>query len=971
MGYRRSLGLILAMGLLLSPAAARELGAQATAASSLSGSVVDGLDDPVVNAVVTLWMGDRDTGREAATDRSGRFTVDGLLPGRYDLRVEALGFHPRVVRGITVRPGGRASIAVRLREGRPPVTQVDTVSAGGSGPEGQRWLEDLELRAPSSSMEIREALELVTTMDARMGALGLPSGFTTTTVQGIPYRSTAVAPGLQDPASALSGGSAGLVRIAPLGPSSGFGLGAGGEVEVFNPSLPAGELEVFGAYSWSALWTGRYDVPQGTTPSSFWGGVRTSFDLVPDAARVLVGADVQHLERPREALFPGTTAAGGAGVEDAEVVSAFALMDWDLGDGSRVDFGARLGARPAANSIHPLAYPDAQSGLKARDIILGGGILSRIGRASGLSIRAGFTRSERSGTEAWPVSADAPFLYDVRRAYQTGVAPLSQGEGSRQGIFGSVSLRHETGAHALEGGLELLRSTHEIRPLSADILWAGAGDPFSDGWQGMATGYRDVAGPEPFSVSNLAVFARDTWDAAPGLRVLLGARWHRERLPVEDLRLDQDWAELTGLAVVTPASDADGFAGHAGLDWLAGGGAVRVTANVGATVDEIDPWILAEALATDGQAQFQRTLSGSGGFDAWPAFPAGGGISRSLPTLTLLPESMDLPASAYASLGISTERQGWSFGVSGMFRRTENLLRRADLNRASAPSGVTDAGLPVWGSLVQVGSLVTESPGSSRRFQEYDHVWAVLQDGWSQYAGLTVFSERRPANGIQLAAWYTISTTTDNLPGLGSGRAELATAGTVSGADDWSEGTSDLDIPHRVGVSAAIPFPVLAGGVLRGRFRFDSGRPFTPGLRGGVDLDADGVAGNEPVYVPAQGLDGLDARWTCVADQRGSFVERNSCRLPNVPYLDLGVSLGLVEVAGAVVSLQVDALNILQAFDTQTDHALFLVDPATGLRPDGTALSPVLRLNPGMGGEIYDTRDGRMIRIGVRWGGGE
>lgn len=948
-------------------------GAQATAASSLSGSVVDGFDDPVVNAVVTLWIGNRDTGREVITDRVGHFTLDGLLPGRYDLRVESIGFHPRVVEGITVRPGGRASIAVRLREGRPPVTQVDTVASGGGGPDGQRWLEALELRAPSPSREVSEALELVTTMDARMGALGLPSGFTTTTVQGIPYRSAAVAPGFQDPATALSVGSTGLIRVAPLGPSRGFGLGAGGEVEIFNPSLSAGESEVFAAYSWSSLWTGRYDIPEGATPSSFWGGARATFDLVPDVARVLVGADVQHMERPREALFPGGGPLGGAGLEDAEVVSAFALLDWDMGDGSRVDFGVRLGARPAANSVHPLAYPDLQSGHQARDILIGGGFLSRIGRASGLAMRAGFTRSERAGADTWPVpSTGTPFLYDVPRGIQGGVAPLSQGEASRQGIFGSVSLRHDAGLHTLEGGLELLRSTHELQPLSSDVLWAGEGDPFTDGWNGMASGYRNVMDAGSFSVSNLAVFARDTWEAAPGLRILLGARWHREQLPVDDLRLDANWGQLTGLALTPPESNADGFAGYLGLDWLAGGtGAVRVTAHAGATLDEIDPWVLAEALSLDGQAERQRTVSGGGGFDAWPAFPAGGGTTRSVPTLTLLPESMDLPASVYASLGISTERAGWSFGVSGIFRRTENLLRRSDLNRIATPSGVTEAGLPVWGSLVQVGSLVTEDPGSSRRFQEYDHVWAVLQDGWSQYAGVTFFTERRPVHGIQLAAWYTYSAATDNLPGLGTGRAELATAGTIPGADDWSEGTSDLDIPHRVGLAAAIPFPVLEGGFLRGRFRFDSGRPFTPGYRGGVDLDADGVAGNEPAHVPAEGLAGLDSRWSCVAEQRGGFVERNSCRLPDIPYLDLGISLGLVEIGRGVISLQVDALNVLQAFDTQTDHALFLVDPDAGLQPDGTALSPVLRLNPGMGGEAYDTRDGRMLRIGLRWGGVE
>jgi hypothetical protein len=136
-----------------------------------------------------------------------------------------------------------------------------------------------------------------------------------------------------------------------------------------------------------------------------------------------------------------------------------------------------------------------------------------------------------------------------------------------------------------------------------------------------------------------------------------------------------------------------------------------------------------------------------------------------------------------------------------------------------------------------------------------------------------------------------------------------------------------------------------------------------------VDLNADGIAGNDPVWIPSGGLEGLPSDWDCALDRRGAYIERNACRLPWVPYLDVGLSLGLVEFGGGTLSLEVDGFNLLEAFDTRTDEALFLVE-TSGLQVDGSTLSPTLRVNPDLGRELYDTREGRMLRLGIRWGGG-
>ncbi len=962
----RAVWLTLVAGLMALPAA---LGAQATSTAILLGSASDEFGDPLPNALVSLFRSGNRVGDEVTTGRTGRFALEGLAPGRYDLRVEALGFHPVVVEGVALRPRSTVDVPVRLRVGRPPITVIDTVPAANGALEVQRWIESLELNAPAESWDIREALELVTTMDPDMGSLGLPSGFTTFTVQGVPFRGAALAPRIQDRGIAVTGGSVGLVRVAPLGRPEAFGLNAGGEVEVFNPNPARGETEVFAAGSAGALWKGRYDTPDDLSPSSIWVQGRTAVDLVPDSLRVVAGADFHHIERPRLPLFTGGPLAEPE-VQSSEQVSAYLLTDWNLGGGTRVDLGARFGARPAADSRVSLAYPGGVSGHEARDVLVGAGVVSALGPRGSLGVRIGFTSSLRSGsTGAWPVDGGTPFLEELTTGLQGGISPLAVRESLRQGIFGSATFGVTAGNHLLETGFEILRSNHEIQPLSGSTLWSGAGDPFAAGWTGLAERFEGAVGTQDFGVTDFSAFVRDSWRPLPNLHLQLGARWHQEQLPTDDLSFSSDWAQLSGLEPVEPTERVNAFGGHLGMDWVAGGGDFRLSAVVGATVDETDPWLIAEALALGGSAQRRLVQLDGSESQAWPAFPGGIGTSLVTPPLVLLPESRALPASLHGSASLSTRLAGIVLGVTGTFRRTENLTRRVDINRIAVPSGTTERGGEVWGTPTKFGTLVTSELASSRRFGSFDHVWSILQDGWSQYLGVTFSLERRGASGVQLAGWYTLSTTTDNLPGLARGRPELSGTSEMSVEDDWSEGTSDLDVPHRIGAAIGIPLPILAGGVIRGRAHVQSGRTFTPGVRNGVDLNADGIAGNDPVWIPSGGLEGLSSDWDCALDRPGAYIERNACRLPWVPYLDLGLSLGLVEFGGGTLSLEVDGFNLLEAFDTRTDEALFLVE-TSGLQVDGSTLSPTLRVNPDLGRELYDTREGRMLRLGIRWGGG-
>jgi hypothetical protein len=154
-------------------------------------------------------------------------------------------------------------------------------------------------------------------------------------------------------------------------------------------------------------------------------------------------------------------------------------------------------------------------------------------------------------------------------------------------------------------------------------------------------------------------------------------------------------------------------------------------------------------------------------------------------------------------------------------------------------------------------------------------------------------------------------------------------------------------------------------------YRYQSGRPFTPGFRDGVDANGDGSAQNDPAFVdPAiVGMDALLAEWDCLADQAGEFAERNSCRGPGIHRLDARLALGVYDFRGHPVELVVDLLNAFDADTGLRDHALVLIDRNGTIQmdPDGTVTLPLV-VNPRFGEELIRRTSGRSLRLGLRVG---
>jgi hypothetical protein len=153
--------------------------------------------------------------------------------------------------------------------------------------------------------------------------------------------------------------------------------------------------------------------------------------------------------------------------------------------------------------------------------------------------------------------------------------------------------------------------------------------------------------------------------------------------------------------------------------------------------------------------------------------------------------------------------------------------------------------------------------------------------------------------------------------------------------------------------------------------RYQSGLPFTPGFRDGVDANGDGAAGNDPAFVSdtVQGAAAVVAAQSCLKSQIGSFASRNSCRAPAVLSADARLVIGLSGLFRVPVSLVVDGLNLVSSNSGVVDKALYLVDPTRTLAINAAtgAVTVPLVANPNFGKVLVRNTPGATVQAGLRF----
>lgn len=84
------------------------------AAGAIIGTVVDENNDPVINAQVHVSSGGVAKGG-TVTDFDGNYIIKPLMPGRYNVKVNYLGYKENLTTGILVQPGNNTTVNVKLK----------------------------------------------------------------------------------------------------------------------------------------------------------------------------------------------------------------------------------------------------------------------------------------------------------------------------------------------------------------------------------------------------------------------------------------------------------------------------------------------------------------------------------------------------------------------------------------------------------------------------------------------------------------------------------------------------------------------------------------------------------------------------------------------------------------------------------------------------------------------------------------
>jgi hypothetical protein len=962
----------------ISAAAAGTATAQNLTAGSLGGVVQDALGLPLAKANVTLTDLATGSTTSAQAGRDGRFVFSLLAPGRYDAFVEQLGYRPKLIRGVLVFAASKAELGVTLAEVRPPVITVDTVAYGGSlGP--SRYVVD----GPPIVLDLADLLDdrrLITNVAGLSSAAtpalemeGLPGRLSGLALDGVPRVSA------QHPAIAATGFDGVAFPLAAVWQA----VGREGAADVEWPGFSGGFVS--GQSLRGAL---------GAQPRAYgdWsaegprGGILLGGPLMGDSASFVAGAEAAQLKRSLPAPWLQDSLATDivARAQDSSgtdigsylqgyhsqttLLSGFARFEWQIAPTYAVAVRASAASAKVTNpDLGSVLPPSLGSTLQATDVSAEAWLTSRPSTKTALEVRLsmdGSTRDYRAPAIAGTTIVDGGLSFGADDA----LPGRFQRTDVRIGGTGHLS----AGPHQFKLGIGLAFATHkQTYAAGTGGRFVFAGDSEFALGQGLFT---QTVGPLPatsFSLPQTSLYVQDLWTAAPGLELLLGLRYDGEQWPQSSIILNQAWKTSAGLTNTDIPKRASQASPRLRIRWTGGGERPWVVhGDAGLFFGGADPAIMGELLTHAGAAESRRGL---GILGSWPAVPDSTAAPVMGPALTLLARDFAPPRTGRVTVGFNRSLTGGiSVDVSGTYRHTDFLPRRADLNLPLAPGARDQYGRTIYGTLVQDGSLLAAAPGSNRRFAGFDLVSAINADGFSDYWGVTVALERTLGRGLSLLASYTYSRTTDNWLGAGGGgpEAQLSPFADSLNGIDWAKGRSDFDVPHRLVLGAEVALPARPGVRLGLLYQYRSGYPFTPGFRDGVDANGDGSGSNDPAFVDnsVNGMDAVVARWDCLRSQIGRFVARNSCRAPGVQGLSARLAVGLPKVGDRRMELVLDALNVVHSDVGIVDRALFLVDRAGTLtqNPQTRVWTVPLVANPNFGKLLVRQTGATVWRVGLR-----
>ncbi|MBA2687643.1 MAG: TonB-dependent receptor [Gemmatimonadaceae bacterium] len=482
-----------------------------------------------------------------------------------------------------------------------------------------------------------------------------------------------------------------------------------------------------------------------------------------------------------------------------------------------------------------------------------------------------------------------------------------------------------------------------------------------------------------FDALQTALYAQDTWTATPRFTLTAGIR-----ADISNFLTENSYA----LAVDTAyghhetAKGAAQFSPRLGFNWDATGDQVnQFRGGIGLFVGT-PPYVWMENAYINNGRVIATLQCGTGGTSSQalvPAFKAdvstiqtcaNGTGTKPIGTLNFLNKDLKFPQPMRANLAYDRVlgTSNVVATVEGLYSKTLNQLFFVNSNLAG-PVATDKFGRVLYGTLATTGTATPTRPaavnanGGVARFST-----AIdLENQNKDYSySLTGQLRKRYSDNWEALIAYTYSHAYDVQSLTSSTHASNYSFGRTLSTrqEDPLLGVSLFDQPHHV------------VGLLTKTFKWGESLSRLGGWANGLstditvsyqgtsgtvndyvynnDMNADGTAGNDLIYIPkdvndqteirfgtvttsgqtftpnqqAAALDALISSTACLREQRGTIMKRNSCRAPFSNTWDLTIRQAIPVIAQHRVSIQFDVFNFGNALNKSWGHSR--VNPTSG-----------------------------------------
>jgi len=965
--------------------------------------------------------------------RGGRFLFEGLeVGGPYAIDVRRIGFTPVGQSGLRVSLGDPVELKLTL-----VAAGLDTVRVTADAPAvrgvGTAISDSMLRRLPTLNGDMYDFLRIVPQVDTHFGLSGAGASFrlNALVIDGLTDRALQ---GNNAPARAISLDAVKEYRVllSPFDPRYGGFAGL-----LVNAVTKSGTNELRGsgyaylrnaelARSGSFLGTSAYHRELY--------GFSLGGPIVHDRAFYFFAAEVQRSAAPARGPYIGQPDAAPS-LPSADSVNRFAALlhdrGLDAGDGGRVMLPS-----PSASAFGrvDVELPECGSRLVLR------GNYNRMDQSNfqrrddvpvfQLSSNASTNRAIRRGAAVQLLSQLTPavfnelqtgFMYNpVGGGFGNALMPsvtvtvgkgtmMTAGPGVGNQGGGSKGTSIEVGdyitvqaspAHTIGFGAHVEFFRYNISGVrtgfglwtfpSLDALEAGRASSYTIGKdEGTATS--PVVGAEP------SAYVSDEWRLGDRLSLMLGLRadglsfsrhpldnpdveavFHRRTTdypvfrPQWSPRLSFRWqADDDDRTIVRGGAGV--FVGRPPMAWLIapmrfnGSGSLTLTCN-GVAVPAFTPYPAPQpATCADGKG------------------PTNGAVA-------LVDRHLRMAEILRSSLAVD-RRLPWNVtaGIEALYARTRSDFAFSNLNLAG-PVGVDPHGRVMYGSF--------DANGVAQPATVPGHTFPELVDLHNQSGGdswsVTAQMYKPWSDRFEMRASYTYSrvrdvqsiTNASALIPFDHWAAERPLSGRL---DDVATGISAFDIPHRIVASATY--------VARWKhsttdislvYVGESGTPFTYGdsTTGKLgDLNADGTAADDPIYIPRNARDPKEIRFSgdsvaqgeafeqfisdtpCLNRQRGRIMARNSCRSAWVNTTNLALRQSLPMLGGHRASVQLEVFDVLNLLNSSWGIVEARTPWILGYagRTPGAASQPIFTFDPSVLRNLPNADSGYQLQLSLRY----